>query len=148
MHLRRRTAPLQGPALGRFLRLTAATLAVVGLLGHGLAMLAVSLLAQPDAAAQTDFPAVLEICAADGLKRTVSSGLPGEQEQKPAGPVSGKFSGCPVCTAFAQAGPADLTTVAVLGGDHVRPAAPRPAHQIAAATPDKLLALSRGPPAA
>lgn len=148
MNPRRRSAQAPGPTLARFLRLTATTLAVVGLLAHGLAMLAASLMAQSDAAAQTDFPAVLEICAADGLSRTVSSGLPGEQEQKPDSPAPGKFNGCPICTAFAQAGPADLPSVIALGSEHVRPAAPRPAHQVAAATPGKLLALSRGPPVA
>ncbi|GAB4394925.1 MAG: hypothetical protein Tsb0032_24570 [Kiloniellaceae bacterium] len=135
-------------------RLIASSLAILGLLGHGLAMLAVSLLGpQPVAAQQSagtpDFPIYMEICAADGLTKWVASGLPGEEDPGPTAPPSGKIDGCPVCTAFAQAGPADLPALLVLRED-----APRgrggvpPLHQVAAASPAERLSLSRGPPAA
>ena len=144
MGLRRRNA--------RILRLSgtmlAVTLAIGGLLGHGLAMLAVSLLAQPPAAAQAGFPAFVEICAADGLTRVVASEQPGGEDGKPAAPASGKIDGCPICSAFAQSGPADLPAALALAVPEVRAADQPPTHQIAAAAPGRLLALSRGPPAA
>ena len=72
-----------------FLRLTATALAVLGLLGHGVAMLAVSLLAQTaasSAAAQPSFPAFIEICTADGLTALAASELPGGENRAPAAP--------------------------------------------------------------
>ncbi len=149
MALRRRNA--------RILRLTATllavTLAIGGLLGHGLAMLAVSLLTQPPAAAQPGFPAFIEICAADGLTRVVASELPtsgmaGGEDGKPAAPASGKINGCPVCSAFAQSGPADLPAALALAHPETGAGDLPATHQIAAPAPGRLLALSRGPPAA
>jgi hypothetical protein len=136
----------------RILRLAASSLAVVGLLGHGLAMLLVSLLAQPPAAsvaAQQDFPAFVEICTADGLRKVARADLPGGKDETPAAPRHGKINGCPVCTAFAQNGPADLPAAVVPPRHGLRrAAAPRPLHQAATAAPERLRALSRGPPAA
>lgn len=138
----------QGP---RLLRLTAGLLAVLGLLGHGLAMLLVGLLAGAPAAAQTDFPAFLEICSADGLTGVVATELAAGGEEngdEERGPASGKIDGCPVCTAFAQNGAADLPEQLAPIGHKEAPARARPAHQIAAPAPADRLALSRGPPAA
>jgi hypothetical protein len=135
----------------RFLRLAASCLAVVGLLGHGLAMLLVSQLAQApaaSAAAQQEFPAFVEICTADGLRKVARADLPGGKDETPPAPRHGKIDGCPVCTAFAQNGPADLPSAVVPERRSLRPAAPQPRHQVAAAAPERLRALSRGPPAA
>jgi hypothetical protein len=135
----------------RFLRLAASFLAVVGLLGHGLAMLLVSQLAQAPAAsvaAQQGFPAFVEICTADGLRKVARANLPGGKDETPAAPRHSKIDGCPVCTAFAQNGPADLPAAVVPERRNLRPAAPRPLHQVAVAAPERLRALSRGPPAA
>ncbi len=139
----------------RFLRpaasLLAVTLAITGLLGHGLAMLLVSQLAQAptsSAAAQQDLPAFVEICTAEGLRKGARADLPGGKDRTPAAPRHGKIDGCPVCTAFAQNGPADLPAAVVPERRTLRPAAPRPHHQLAAAAPERLRALSRGPPAA
>lgn len=134
----------------RILRLAASSLAVVGLLGHGLAMLLVSQLAQAPAdpvAAQQEFPAFVEICTGEGLRKVARADLPGEDGETPAAPRHGKVKGCPVCTAFAQNGPADLPAAVVPERRNLRPAAPRPLHQVAAAAPERLRALSRGPPA-
>ena len=135
-----------------FLRLTATALAVLGLLGHGLAMLAVSLLAQTaasSAAAQPSFPAFIEICTADGLTTLAASELPGGENRAPAGPPSGKIDSCPVCSAFAQNGPVDLpaTALALLGPEPGAAALPA-AHQVAAPSSGTQLPLSRGPPSA
>lgn len=134
----------------RILRLAASSLAVVGLLGHGLAMLLVSELAQAPAAsvaAQQEFPAFVEICTADGLRKLARADLPGGKDETPAPPSHGKINGCPVCTAFAQNGPADLPAAVVPERRRLRSAVPRPRHQLAAAAPERLRALSRGPPA-
>lgn len=139
----------------RLLRLTASLMAITGLLGHGLAMLLVSLLAlspAPPASAQDGFPGVVEICAADGLIKVIANPPAGEAGSKdsedPRAPASGKIDACPVCTAFAQSGHADLPVLAVLAGRAARPDLPRPGHQVAAPTPGLLLAQSRAPPAA
>ncbi|MEO3431001.1 DUF2946 domain-containing protein [Pelagibius sp. CAU 1746] len=139
----------------RFLRpaasLLALALAVVGLLGHGLAMLLVGQLAQaPQAsvAAQQTFAASVEICTTEGLRKLARADGPGRGDDPPAGPGHGKVDACPVCTAFAQNGPADLPAAAAPERRTLRPAVPRPPLQAAAATPEWLPAQSRGPPAA
>ncbi|WP_193370205.1 DUF2946 family protein [Pelagibius marinus] len=134
----------------RFPRLAASFLAVVGLLGHGLAMLLVGQLAQSPSssvAAQQAYPAFVEICTADGLRRLARADLPGEEDETPAAPRHGKIDACPVCTAFAQNGPADLPVAVAPTCRSLRAAAPRPPHQVAAVAPERLRALSRGPPA-
>ena len=135
-----------------FLRLTAHTLAVLGLLGHGLAMLFVGVLAQPNAATQPTFAAFLEICSAGGPTEAVAdaSGTDrgtAESQHRPAAPATGKIDSCPICSAFSQNGAAHLPTAFALYSLEARPVVQRPAQQIAAKTPFRLHPLSRGPPA-
>lgn len=88
-----------------FLRLTAALLAATGLLGHGIAMLLVGLLAAPGAAdAQArDFS---DICTPNGLVRLadIAPRDSDDDGEKPGDPLKS----CPVCTTYAQIGAADL----------------------------------------
>lgn len=101
------------PKRPRILRLAASALAAVGLLGHGLAMLLVAVLAQSSAAAaQSDLPGFDEICRADRADFTAGreSPMPGPQRDH----HDGHLKGCPVCTAFAQSGPADLPHALIL----------------------------------
>ena len=138
----------------RVLRLAASALAVVGLLGHGLAMLLVGLLYQTPAEAQSGVPAFVEICSPSGAKKLAwndGSGrivAPTGDSLPASDPSSGQIDGCPVCSAFAQNGPADLpqALVSLSSKDHV--ALAWPADQVTAAAPRRLLALSRGPPPA
>jgi hypothetical protein len=133
----------------RFLRLTACTLAVVGLLGHGLAMLLLDVLIQSPAAARSGLPGYAEICSANGLATLTGNGSGEEGVPRDGGrhPADGKFQGCPVCNAFAQNGPADLPQSLQFAAPDRSAAAPRPGHQTAQTAPGVLLALSRGPPA-
>jgi len=85
-----------------FLRLIAASLAATGLLGHGIAMLLVGLLTAP-VSAQPDARYFGEICTPDGLVR-----LADVTPRDSGGEHGDPLSSCPVCTAYAQAGPADL----------------------------------------
>jgi hypothetical protein len=112
------------PKSSRILRLAASALATVGLLGHGLAMLLVAVLAQPpSAAAQSGFPAFGEICRADGTDFTAGRETPSRDH--PGDRHGGHLEGCPVCTAFAQSGPADLPHVLILPlGDRGQTALP------------------------
>jgi hypothetical protein len=65
------------PKSSQIVRLAASALAAVGLLGHGLAMLLVAVLAQPpSAAAQSGFPGLAEICRADGAIPTAGREAP------------------------------------------------------------------------
>ena len=135
------------------LRLTAGILAGLGLLGHGLAMLVVGVLAQPNVATQPTFAAVLEICSAGGPTEAVAE-INGtergaaESQHRPTRPASGKIDSCPICSAFSQTGAADLPAACTLYSLEARPAVQPPAQQIAAKTPFRLHSLSRGPPAA
>lgn len=94
-----------------FLRLIAVSLATTGLLGHGIAMLLVGLLASP-VSAQPDARYFGEICTPDGLVRLADiesrdSGAAGGQHGDP-------LNGCPVCTAYAQIGSPDLPQALVV----------------------------------
>lgn len=139
----------QNPRLPRLAaRYLAVPLAIAGLLGHGVAMLLVSLLAGAPAAAQTDFPGFVEICTADGLTKSIATAPSSGKQKEAPGPVSGKIDACPVCSAFAQNGQADLPVQAALAVRIEGITPPRPVHQIVAARLGEQLALSRGPPAA
>jgi hypothetical protein len=138
----RSTKPIPG-----VLRLAASALAALGLLGHGLAMLLVSLLAAPAEAAPGRFPAFIEICGADGPSRLVP-GQTGAPQERPNGPKREQADGCPVCTAFAQNAAAVLPAVAVLSGREIRATAPRRPGQRAARLPAAMHAHPRAPPAA
>ena len=136
-----------------WLRLLASLLAGVGLLGHGLAMLLVSLLAGPAAAdgvQGADFPAFVEICAADGQVRLAPSGLPGNDSDGTGqtGHGSGAIKTCPICSTFAQNGPADLPAPAVLSAHALAATPAQPAPGILRTGREGLRPLSRGPPAA
>jgi hypothetical protein len=101
------------PKSSQIVRLAASALAAVGLLGHGLAMLLVAVLAQPpSAAAQSGFPGLAEICRADGASPTAGREAPSPDH--PGDHHGGHLEGCPVCTAFAQSGPADLPHALIL----------------------------------
>ncbi|MGF1592618.1 MAG: DUF2946 family protein [Kiloniellaceae bacterium] len=108
---------LKRPKRLRILRLAASALAAFGLLGHGLAMLLVAVLAQtPAAAAQGGIQGFGEICRANSADL-----LAGRQAPSPDRPhdhdgdhQGGHLKGCPVCTAFAQSGAADLPHALVL----------------------------------
>lgn len=151
--LRRR--PLSRLQRSRVGTLVASALAGLGLLGHGLAMLLVATLAAPpvagSGAAPAGYPAYVEICAADGEIRLAPAGNPAEQgpgAPQPAGHESGHLNACPVCTAFAQNGFADLPAPAVLAARTVDTTAWQPMAAAARAGRNGLSALSRGPPAA
>ncbi|GAB4365413.1 MAG: hypothetical protein Kow00114_22640 [Kiloniellaceae bacterium] len=164
-----RRRSLLRPQRARIARLAASILAGLGLLGHGLAMLLVSLLVQGPAgapAAAGAFPAWVEICAADGEARLVATGIgaaplgtprPADSapEQDPDhGPAHGPTHGqdhlklCAVCTAFAQSGLADLPAPLVLAGRHDGADASLPLQHLSRTGREGLAALSRGPPAA
>jgi len=149
---RRPLSRLQRPRVGT---LVASALAGLGLLGHGLAMLLVATLAAPPAAesgaAAAGYPAYVEICAADGEVRLAPAADPARQPPAtphPAGHDSGHLNACPVCTAFAQNGLADLPAPVVLAARADDTTAWQPMAAAARAGRDGLSALSRGPPAA
>jgi len=123
----------------RILRLVAGFLAAAGLLGHGLAMLLVALLAQAPASAEAGFAGYGEICTADG-------GPAGTNDSAPAQP-SGHIDACPVCTAFAQHGTADLPQALQLPARQATAAARRPAQESLPAAAHRCTIRSRGPPA-
>ena len=139
----------------RLYRRAAGGLAVTSLLGHALAMLLVSLLAQTPA--EAGLPAYGEICTADGLvagpreaggigRGEPGSGDPAPQhhpEHHPGGPLDA----CPVCTAFAQNGQGDLPPALVLPAPRPVKVTQRPAQQAEPATAAGGAAQSRGPPA-
>ena len=84
---------------------------MLGLLGHGLAMLFAAILvtAQPAGAGNTALMA--EICRSGSL--AAGEDLP---QEAPAKTPRGEVKGCPVCNAFAQSGPAALPAVIALNG--------------------------------
>lgn len=93
------------------LRLIAGLLAATGLLGHGLAMLLAGLLVSP-AAAGPDLRYFSEICTAEGVVSLADlrRGNAGHDDGR-----HGNFlNGCPVCTAYAQIGAADLPVALVV----------------------------------
>ena len=122
----------------RFLRLAASALASLGLLGHGFAMLLVSLLGDTPVAAQSGAPAFVEICTADGFVKPAASGSgsqggPADSRDQPARPDHDAIDSCP---------PASLT-FAELSDNQT---APLPADGRAIKSSSQLYALSRGPP--
>ena len=135
----------------RLYRLAASGLAVTALLGHALAMLLVTLLAQ--APAQAGLPAYGEICTAGGLVAgpreagRPGSGDPGSGEPAPQHHPGGPVDACPVCTAFAQNGQADLPPALVLPAPSPVRVTQRPAQEAEPATAGARAAQSRGPPA-
>ncbi len=117
-------------------------------------LLVAALAGPPDAEAgvpAAPYPAYLDICAADGEIRLAPAGIPAEQAPAtphPADHDTGHLNACPVCTAFAQNGLADLPTPVVLAVRAVGAPASQPTAAAARAGRDGLSALSRGPPAA
>jgi hypothetical protein len=131
---------MRPPSLkSRILRLVGGFLAAAGLLGHGLAMLLVALLAQAPASADDGFAGYGAICTADG-------GPAETNEPAPPHP-SGHIDACPVCTAFAQHGVADLPQALQLPGRQAADAARRPAQESLPAAAHRRTIRSRGPPA-
>lgn len=156
-----RRRPHFRPRWARLGRLAASALAGLGLLGHGLAMLLVSVLVQAPAsapAAAGDVPAWVEICAADGETRFVATGVGAEtlgtpRPAEPAphhAPAHGQdhLKLCAVCTAFAQSGLADLPAPLVLAVRSHGADASLPPQCLSRAGREGRGALSRGPPAA
>ncbi len=88
-----------------FLRLIAASLAATGLLGHGIAMLLVGLLAS-SVAAEPDARYFSEICTAEGIVRLAD--LESRNADGGGGHHGNPLESCPVCAAYAQIGAADL----------------------------------------
>jgi hypothetical protein len=130
----------------RLCRLAASGLAVTALLGHALAMLLVSLLAQ--APAQAGLPAYGEICTADGLVAgPPEAGREGNGDPAPQHHPGGPVGACPVCTAFAQNGQADLPPAFALPAPRPVSVTQRPAQEAVPATAGAGAAQSRGPPA-
>jgi len=150
-----RRCPLSRPQRPRVGTLVASALAGLGLLGHGLAMLLVAALAAPppavSGAAAAGYPAYVAICAADGEIRLAPADNPAKQvpaTPHPADHDSGHLNACPVCTAFAQNGLADLPSPVVLAVHAADTPAWQPTAAAARTGRDGLSALSRGPPAA
>ncbi len=136
----------------RFLRIAASSLAVLGLLGHGLAMLLVALLGAPAVAAQESFPGATEICSAERAVAPARAGTAAdrrrsESEEPPAPPAHGKIDSCPVCTVFAQTGVAAPPVALAVTGGAARSAPVLPADADAVLSPLNGYAFSRGPPA-
>jgi hypothetical protein len=127
-----------------FLRLIAASLAAAGLLGHGIAMLLVGLLASP-VSAEPDARYFGEICTPDGLVRLA------DVTPRDSGDAGGRhgdpLTSCPICTAYAQACPAYLPQT--LGApDHGCCTAPQcSVEDVAAALSAPSDVLARAPPA-
>lgn len=117
----------------RFWRLAASLLAATGLLGHGIAMLLAAWLTAAPAAAEA--PGFGAICSAGGA----SGSAP--EDQHPTGP----HHPCPVCTAFAQAGTADLPATMPLRRTTAAGLAPTPQGETTTAV--ILAAPPRAPPA-
>lgn len=121
-------------------RLLGSGLAATGLLGHGIAMLLVAVLAPAPAEAG---PAPFgDICTADGLVEP-----PGREDDR-APTQGGHLNACPVCTAYAQSAQAALPAVVALPGAIVAAAAPAPAPDALPPTAAALVPQSRGPPSA
>jgi hypothetical protein len=130
----------------RLCRLAASGLAVTALLGHALAMLLVTLLAQ--APAQAGLPAYGEICTADGVVAGPrEAGRAGNGDPAPQHHPGGPVDACPVCTAFAQNGQADLPPAFALPAPRPVSVTQRPAQEAVPATAGAGAAQSRGPPA-
>lgn len=91
------------------LRLIAGLLAATGLLGNGLAMLLIALLVSP-AAATAESRYFSEICTADGIVRLADLAA---RDSEDGGGHGDPLKHCPVCTAYAQLGAADLPVTLV-----------------------------------
>ena len=103
--------------LSRGVHLLAGALAVLGLNGHGIAMLLVAVALPGNAAAQHDLSSRIEICSPQGLTADAppsagTAGQPRNGALPPSERRSAGFDGCTVCTAFAQSGAADLPRTA------------------------------------
>ena len=91
----------------RFRRRATAALAILALMGHGLAMVLAGALAPagPAQAATSELPASMPICTAHGIVLMAfdeaERSLAGGDED---GPDSGAWQDCPICSAFAQQG--------------------------------------------
>ncbi|HMA16481.1 MAG TPA: hypothetical protein VKP12_16960 [Kiloniellaceae bacterium] len=127
----------------RLCRLAATGLAVTGLLGHGLAMLLVALLAGGPASAAASFYG--EICAASGSAAADDS-APQSGEGVPR-PAQGHVDACPVCTAFAHCGPGALPAPVALPGADGGGGGWQQVAETAPPACGRLAAQSRGPPA-
>ncbi|MGF1628767.1 MAG: DUF2946 family protein [Kiloniellaceae bacterium] len=102
-------------------------------------MLLVALLAQAPASAEAGFAGYGEICRADGDPAKTSDSTPGHP--------SGHLEVCPICTASAQNGPADLPQALQLPARKAVASAQRPAPEALPTTAEGRAARSRGPPA-
>lgn len=130
----------------RLYRLAASGLAVTALLGHALAMLLVTLLAQTPA--EAGLPAYGEICTADGLAAGArGTGPAGSSDPAPQHHPGGPVDACPVCTAFGQNGQAALPPALLLPARRPVTVTQRPVQEAELATTASLAAHSRGPPA-
>lgn len=128
----------------RLYRLVGSALAATGLLGHGLAMLLLAFLLP--SAAEAGVPAYGEICTAEGL--VVAAGPEHEESDRAPGHYpTGPLDPCPVCTAFAHNGSADLPAAFVLTAAAPAGAAPPPVQDAQPPSAGGLIPLSRGPPA-
>jgi hypothetical protein len=127
-----------------FLRLTASLLAATGLLGHGIAMLLVGLLASP-VAAEPDTRYFSEICTPGGLVRLADLGSrdSGDADGEHGSPLKN----CPVCTAYAQAGSADLPVALTAPSPECCSATPQTLEDGAARSAAPSGAQPRAPPA-
>jgi hypothetical protein len=134
--------PLRGRT-SRLYRLLGSCLAVTGLLGHGLAMLLLASLVP--STAEAGVPAYGEICTAEGLVAT--AGFEHEENDRAPGHPAGHLDPCPVCTAFAQYGTADLPAAAALTATAPAGAVPPPVQDARPPSVSGLIPLSRGPPA-
>lgn len=129
-------------------RLLGSGLAASGLLGHGIAMLVVGLLA-PSAAADIP-PPYGEICTPNGLIAAPPSAGPDDErpeDQRPRPASGGQIDSCPVCTAFAQAPQGTLSSTLVVLCSTAAAAAPAPRRDAVPLAEAGLAPQSRGPPA-
>lgn len=137
----------------RFLRIAASTLAVLGLLGHGLAMLLAALVGASAAAAQEASAGIVQICSAERAVAAAMDGVSAERrssesEAPPAPPAHGKTGSCSICSAYAHSSVATLPFVPAMTGGAARSRSVLPADAATALPSLDLYAFSRGPPLA
>jgi len=131
----------------RLCRLAATGLAVTGLMGHGLVMLLLAFLVQTPAAAPVGLSGFGEICTADGLVIAATAGDETPGPGKSSGHPAGHIHVCPVCSAFAQNGAADMPHIVLPAPPLPATAGRPPVQETLPPTITGLAALSRGPPA-
>lgn len=127
-----------------FLRLIATLLAATGLLGHGIAMVLVGLLASAGTAdAETRY--FSEICTPDGLVRLADLESPdsGDGGAKHGDPLNN----CPICTAYAQLGTANLPAAMAIPALQCCSATQLAGRDVAARISSRPQAQPRAPPA-